>query len=263
MHGGFWLLSDDEYRIGPSIAENLVQDGVAVALLRYRLAPAYRHPAQAEDVAAGVAHLIKNAEKYGFDPKRIFLAGHSAGGHLASLVALDARYLNQQGMALNSIAGVISISGLYDLAPTWDVSQNQKSASESTFGKDPAILKSASPIHHVRAGAPRFFILSAFEDFPGFALDARRFADALRKAGNQEVDQLMLKGADHFTSVKLDDDEPPGAARHARIHGRQNGAAGAGRMDCRQTPMDCAALFDAALFGNTINWCAPIRSTSV
>jgi hypothetical protein len=66
VHGGFWLLSDDEYRIGPSIAENLVRDGVAVALLRYRLAPADLHPTQAEDVTADVAHLIKNAEKYGF-----------------------------------------------------------------------------------------------------------------------------------------------------------------------------------------------------
>ena len=57
IHGGFWLLTDDDYRIGPSLAENLVRDGVAVALVRYRLAPANRHPAQAEDVAAagGVA----------------------------------------------------------------------------------------------------------------------------------------------------------------------------------------------------------------
>ncbi|MGH7872959.1 MAG: alpha/beta hydrolase [Candidatus Binatia bacterium] len=209
VHGGFWLLSDDEYRIGPSIADNLIQDGVAVALLRYRLAPAYRHPTQAEDIAAGVAYLIKNADKFGFDGKRIFLAGHSAGGHLASLVALDASYLNHHGVMLNSLAGVISISGLYDLAPTWNVSQNQKSATASAFGKDPAVLKSASPIQYVHAGAPPFFILSAFQDFPGFALDARRFADALRKAGNQKIDQLMLKGADHFTSVKLDDENQP------------------------------------------------------
>jgi BD-FAE len=58
VHGGFWLLSDDEYQIGPSIAANLSRDGVAVALVRYRLAPTYRHPAQAEDVAAAVGYLI-------------------------------------------------------------------------------------------------------------------------------------------------------------------------------------------------------------
>ena len=134
VHGGFWLLSDDEYQIGPSIAANLSRDGVAVALVRYRLAPAYRHPAQAEDVAAAVGYLIKHASQYGFDPKRVYLAGHSAGGHLASLVALDRGYLNRQGLSPKALAGVISISGLYDLAPSWNVSDNQRQATEKTFG---------------------------------------------------------------------------------------------------------------------------------
>jgi acetyl esterase/lipase len=98
VHGGFWLLPDDEYRIGPALAESLVKDGVAVALVRYRLAPSHRHPVQAQDVASAVARLAKDADKYGFDAKRIFLSGHSAGGYLASLIALD----NLSGQAKNS-----------------------------------------------------------------------------------------------------------------------------------------------------------------
>lgn len=207
VHGGFWLLPDDDYRIGPSLAENLVKDGVAVALLRYRLAPAHRHPTQAEDVAAGAAHLIKNAEKYGYDHKRIFLAGHSAGGHLASLVALDRRYLARHGLSPSSLAGVISISGLYDLAPTWNVSTNQKTATERTFASDAAGLKQASPIHYVRAQAPNFLVITASQDISGFPLDARRFADALRSAGNKDIQQFMFKGADHFSIVNLDDEK--------------------------------------------------------
>ena len=209
VHGGFWSLPDDEYRIGPSIAEYLVQDAVAVALVRYRLAPANRHPAQADDVAAAVAHLSKNAEKYGYDRKRVFLAGHSAGGHLASLVALDRSYLTRQGGSPSALAGVISISGLYDLVPTWSISDNQRNATERTFGKDATTLKQASPVHHVRAGAPPFLILNAFNDFTGFALDARRFGNALRSAGNKNVDQFMVEGADHFTIVKLADANHP------------------------------------------------------
>src|SRR5688500_5462894 len=130
VHGGFWLLTDDGYRIGPSLAANLVKDGVAVALVRYRLAPSHRHPAQAQDVAAAVAHLTKEAEKYGFDTRRIFLSGHSAGGHLASLIALDKGYLSKQKLPAVTVAGVISFSGLYDLAPSWSVSSNQKTATE-------------------------------------------------------------------------------------------------------------------------------------
>lgn len=206
IHGGFWLLPDDDYRIGPALAENFVQDGVAVALIRYRLAPAHRHPTQAEDVAAALAQLVKDSSKYGFDGRRIYLAGHSAGGHLASLVGLDSRYLSRHGLAKNSIAGIVSISGLYDLNPTWRVSKNQSFAVENTFSKDAALLRKASPIHHVRADAPPFLIISAFQDFPGFALDARRFADALRQAGAKDVQQQMIKGADHFTVVKFDDE---------------------------------------------------------
>ncbi|HET7909363.1 MAG TPA: alpha/beta hydrolase, partial [Nitrospira sp.] len=186
VHGGFWLLPDDDYRIGPSLAENLVQDGVAVALVRYRLAPAHRHPIQVKDVAAAVARLARDADKYGFDAKRIFLAGHSAGGHLAALVALDRRYLAEQKLSAQ-VAGVISFSGLYDLLPTWSISENQKSAVAKTFGNDLAVLKRGSPIAHVRPDAPAFLIMTAFADFPGFAIDARRFADRLRAAGTGGV----------------------------------------------------------------------------
>lgn len=200
IHGGFWLLPDDDFRIGPALAENFVQDGVAVALIRYRLAPAHRHPAQAEDVAAALAQLVKDSSKYNFAARRIYLAGH-----LASLVGLDARYLSRHGLTKNSLAGIISISGLYDLMPTWNVSNNQIAATENTFGKDPAHLNQASPIQHVRADAPPFLIITAFEDFPGFALDARRFAEALRQVGAKEVQRLTPKGTDHFTVVKLDD----------------------------------------------------------
>ncbi len=209
VHGGFWLLSDDEYRIGPALAANLGRDGVAVALVRYRLAPAHRHPAQAEDVAAAIGHLIRRAGEYGFDPRRVYLAGHSAGGHLASLVALDRSYLKRQGLAAGALAGVISISGLYDLAPSWPVSDNQTQAVQKTFGGDPKILRQASPITFVRADAPPFLILNAFQDFAGFPLDARRFAAALRRAGAQSVEQWMLKGADHFSIVRLDDENHP------------------------------------------------------
>ncbi len=206
IHGGFWMLTDDEFRIGAALAERLVQDGVAVALIRYRLAPKHQHPAQAEDVAAAVARLVKDAAKYRFDARRIYLAGHSAGGHLASLVGLDSRYLRGLGIDNNSLAGVVSISGLYDLNPTWPVLKNQRFAVEYTFGNDAKLLRQASPIYHVSTDAPPFLIISAYQDFPGFSLDARRFVDRLRQAGAKDVQRLMLEGANHFTVVQFDDE---------------------------------------------------------
>jgi acetyl esterase/lipase len=80
VHGGFWMLNDDQYKIGPAVAEALVREGVAVALLRYRLAPATSHPVQAEDVAAGVALLARDAKRYGARRFRAAAGILSSGG---------------------------------------------------------------------------------------------------------------------------------------------------------------------------------------
>jgi acetyl esterase/lipase len=169
VHGGFWVLSDDDYRIGPAIAETLSREGVAVALLRYRLAPeVFSYQSQLEDVAAGVALVLREAQRYGYDNSRIFISGHSAGGHLAAMVALDASYLVKHQASPQSLAGVVSFSGLYDLSPKHSISEHQRLAIEKTFGRDPAVLKQASPVSHVRAGAPPFLILTAQSDFSGF-----------------------------------------------------------------------------------------------
>lgn len=205
VHGGFWLLSDDDFRIGPYVAQTLAQEGIAVALLRYRLGAAAPHPAQAEDVAAGVALLLREAARYGYDAKRIFLSGHSAGGQLVSLVALDGSLLRKHNASPKSLAGVVSFSGLYDLAPKWPVSDDQKVAVGKTFGSAPAVLKRASPVTHVRADAPPFLILSAQSDLPGFAIDARKFFDALARTGHQRIDRWMAPERDHFTLMKLGD----------------------------------------------------------
>lgn len=211
IHGGFWLLTDDDYRIGPHVAQVLNRAGVAVALLRYRVASTAPHPAQAEDVAAGVARLLGEAQRYGYDPARIFLAGHSAGGHLASLVALEPIYLAKHNVSAKSLAGVISFSGLYDLAPAWVVSDNQTSAVGKTFGSDANALKRAAPVSHARADAPPFLIFGAESDFPGFLIDAKRFDDAMSKAGHGRSERWIAPERDHFSLLRLE--EPDNEAR--------------------------------------------------
>lgn len=205
IHGGFWLLSDDDYRIGAYVAETLSREGAAVALLRYRLAPAVRHPAQAEDVAAGVALLLRDAERYGYDSKRVFLAGHSAGGHLAALIALDPSFLSKHGASPKELAGVISFSGLYNLAPTWIIADNQRSAIGQTFGSNHAVLKRASPVTHARSGVPPFLLIGAQKDFPGFLIDGKQFYDAMRKVGHRQIERWIAPDRDHFSLMRIAD----------------------------------------------------------
>jgi acetyl esterase/lipase len=210
VHGGFWLLPDDDFRIGPAVVDALVPEGIAVALLRYRLAPGYPHPAQAEDVAAAVAMLIKDAKRYGYDPNRIFLSGHSAGGHLAALMATDRIYLARHRASPDSLAGVISFSGLFDLVPRPGISDEQRVAVEKTFGRDPAALRKASPISYARRDVPPFLLLSAQRDFPGFANDAKKFYEALEAAGVKRVQRWIVPDRDHFTLMRLGDQDNEG-----------------------------------------------------
>ena len=203
IHGGFWTLSDDEYRIGAGFADALVTKGVAVALVRYRLAPAHAHPAQAEDVAAALAYLVRSADKYGYDGKRIFLAGHSAGAHLAALVALDRTYLAAHRLNPGALAGVLGFSGIYDLRPKAESAEQQKRAVQQAFGDHPDSLAAASPITHAQGAAPPFLILGAENDFSGFLVDAKRFADSLRAAGNKNIDRYVISDRDHFSMLNL------------------------------------------------------------
>jgi hypothetical protein len=203
VHGGFWTSPDDDYRLGPSLADAVVPHGIAVALVRYRLAPTHRHPSQAQDVAAAIAHLISQAHQYGYDSKRVFLAGHSAGAHLASLVALDPTYLAAHRLNSKTIAGVIAFSGIYDLTAQSYLTQKSPKAIEQAFGNNSATLQRASPMTHVRADAPPFLILSAAGDINGFPIAARRFAQALSATGHRRVQQSMIADRDHLTVMDL------------------------------------------------------------
>ncbi len=207
VHGGFWVLPDDDPKIGPSLADELVTRGVAIALVRYRLGPTHKHPVQAQDVAAAVAYLFHEADRYGYDAKQVYLAGHSAGGHLASLIALDERYLSHHGMAPSSLAGVIGISGLYDLTGRDDLSPQQRHVIEEIFGPDGSSIGSASPTKHVKPGAPPFLLISASSDIAGFNIDARRFGQVLNNRGGQVTSPMVISDRDHFSVVKLDGNE--------------------------------------------------------
>jgi acetyl esterase/lipase len=199
VHGGFWRESDDGYGIGRAVAQALVLHGVAVALVRYPLAQAHKFPAQAEDVARAFAYLHRVADRHGYDSRRMFLMGHSAGAHLAGLVALDGRYLHEAGAPENAVSGVIAVSGIYDLGATGPLARRAGELVVPVFGKDPRVHRDASPLTHARRGPP-FLVLSAGNDFDGFQIDARRFAARLRAAGTRDVQEIVMGGLDHFAA---------------------------------------------------------------
>ena len=116
VHGGGWKRGDKRMASGEK-GTHFVQQGYAFASLNYRLVPACTVEEQAQDVANGIAYLIRNAEKLGFDGKRVALIGHSAGAHLVALVGTDLSYLKIAEVGPKAVRGVIPLDGAaYDVA---------------------------------------------------------------------------------------------------------------------------------------------------
>jgi acetyl esterase/lipase len=167
VHGGSWRSGDrSQY---PGFGNRFAKDGVGVVIPSYRLAPQNAPPAQIEDVAAAFAWTVKHIADYGGDAKRIFIAGHSAGGHLVAELALDSRWLGKYDLNPSLIRGVAALSGIYDVT------------SIATFGNDPQSRKQYSPIEYVNKKAPPFLVTYCEHDYPGLAVQARAFDADLRK----------------------------------------------------------------------------------
>jgi acetyl esterase/lipase len=187
IHGGAWRMGDrSQYTV---LGNRFAKEGILTAVTSYRLAPRNQHPAQIEDVAAAFAWVVRNVERYGGDPRRIFVAGHSAGGHLAALLSLDQRYLQALGLSSRDIRGVVALSGVYEIR-----------GPRSVFGSDPGALEQASPLRYVRAGAPPFLIAYCERDFVTLPAQARHFHRALRDA-DVPAELLFVPGQGHISEI--------------------------------------------------------------
>jgi acetyl esterase/lipase len=204
VHGGGWVFGDRHWFADAygKLGRRLAHHGILAAVISYRLAPKFKHPAQIEDVARAVSWVLSHAAEHGGDPSRVFLMGHSAGAQMVALAATDPRWLRAQGADPRQLAGVVAISGPYDVAH----------CGRSTllcglpmvipaFGRNPAVWRDASPAEHLRdAPAPPFLVAYADADPPLLREDGRRFSKALHEAGVPAT-ELEVPWRDHFTDI--------------------------------------------------------------
>lgn len=199
--GGFWGEPDPRFALPDAALQTLLQQGLAVAVVRTRAAPQHPHPAQAEDVSSAVAWLLANAQRYGYSREQLFLTGHSSGGHLAALVALDPRYLQAVGHRPRELAGVAVLSAMFDLSDRALSSPDQRTLYARAFGEDDSARQAASPITHIDGESPPFRVLSAADDLPGLTVAARRFTEALRSAGNRDAFYHVINRNHHLSII--------------------------------------------------------------
>ena len=199
VHGGAWR-TGDRGLYGP-VGQRFARDGILTVIPSYRLAPKIPWPAQVEDVASALAWTVRHISEHGGDTNRIFIGGHSAGGHLTSLLVFNGRYLQPHGLSAGLLRGVITLSGVYNL----DIGDSMA----SVFGRERDVRRDASPLFGVRAPAPPFFVSYCEWDYPTLPAQAKRFYFALRKAGIDA--QLFFTPKDNhiyeMISLTRDDDE--------------------------------------------------------
>lgn len=158
VHGGAWAIGDKSTLFYK--ADWLTSNDFVLVSVNYRLSPdppeltntaRIMHPTHAQDVAAAIAFVHQNAAAWGGSPDRIALMGHSAGAHLISLVATDARLLHAHGMTPSEVSAVVSLdSGAYDVAFR-AAGSVLDTYFLNAFTDDPNVWADASPITHVTA----------------------------------------------------------------------------------------------------------------
>ncbi|GAP37321.1 esterase/lipase/thioesterase family protein [Piscinibacter sakaiensis] len=175
FYGGSWRSGERaDYRF---VGEALAARGVLTLVADYRLYPEVRYPDFLRDGAAVLALTLERAGAWGGDPRRVFVMGHSAGAYIASMLALDERWLGERGHRPQALAGWIGLAGPYDFLPT------TVQAIQPVF-HHPQVPAGALSVEHVGPQAPPAFLAVAPDD---------RVVDPVRNTGHL-ADRLQAAG---------------------------------------------------------------------
>lgn len=204
FHPGYWQWRDKaHFRF---IAPTFTALGLDVALVNYPLCPVVTLEALTEAVR-GAMHVVAARARQGAGaPVPLIAAGHSAGGHLAVEMGLTA--WAERGLSDGAVAGVIALSGLYDIEPLRHTSLN------INLKLDADSARAASPLLRAHAGAPPALIAVGADETPAMCVQTERMHDAWKNAGNAS-ELLLSEGADHFSL--LNQLTTPGTVLHTQV----------------------------------------------
>ncbi len=201
IHGGAWMSGDkDDYvALGENIAD---QEGLVAVIISYRLSdpshPGVMHPDHIVDVARAFAWTKEHISCYGGDPDKIFVCGHSAGGHLCALLFTNTAYLEAEGLSALDICGAAPISiAAYDLW-TYASAGTLISLYQPAFGNDTAVWRDASPKYHLHPGMPPTRIFVAQHDAPAIQMESENFLNDMNAF--QPTETVYVEGG-HISEV--------------------------------------------------------------
>ncbi|WP_447980916.1 MULTISPECIES: alpha/beta hydrolase [Pseudomonadota] len=194
IHGGWW-------RAGTSkewafIVRGLAVHGFTVILTNYTLCPKVSITEITRQSRAALAWIYHNSEHFNGDKNRIYVAGHSAGGHQVGMLALT-DWQRDYELPADLVKGGIPISGLFDLRPF------RYSWLQPKIQLDYDTIVKQSPLFHVPTDTTSFPLLLTVggDESPDFQRQSAEFADAWR-TGGASVRHLAQPGTNHFTVLQ-------------------------------------------------------------
>jgi len=176
FYGGNW--TDGSKNLYEFVAQALTSRGFVAVVPDYRLYPEVRFPAFVEDGAAAVAYARQVASRYGGDPDTLFVMGHSAGAHIAAMLATDERYLRSQGGSRTWLRGFIGLAGPYDFLPIQD------ETTRAIFGPE-SEHPNSQPVNFVDGQVPPTLLLHGENDQVVYADNSRGLAQRIAEEGGQ------------------------------------------------------------------------------
>lgn len=195
FHGGSLQRLGKDDAATRSLAARLAREGVAVAVVNYRLSPRARYPSYIEDAAAAVAWTTKNISGYGGNPGSVFIGGHSAGGYLSLMLALDSKYLKDQGVERLAIAGIVSLGG--QTFTHYAIREERGMAKAETT----PVIDEAAPCFHARRDAPPILLVWSDADSSDRIVENMYLEAILRRVGNDRIATMEARDRNHWTLI--------------------------------------------------------------
>ena len=185
FHGGG--IEGGEKHIDPQLKNS----GLVVVAANYRLLPKAPIDDILDDAAAAVAWTYNNIAKYGGNKRKIFVAGHSAGGYLLTMIGLDKRWLAKYGVDADSLAALVPFSG--QCVTHYNIRKQQG------IGPLQATIDQYAPLTYVRADAPPIVIISGDRELELFGRyeEQAYFWRMLKLVGHKDVTLYEMQGYDH------------------------------------------------------------------
>ncbi len=206
IHGGAWMVGSKELQAKP-LMNHLASKGWICVAINYRLSPSISFPTQLEDCKRALCWIRTEGHKYGMNPDFVAVTGGSAGGHLASLMALTENRKDLQRDFPNvdtSVQAAVCYYGLYDLLCRHNPNHQRlmirfikNRVIFSHPDDNPELWELASPISQVHPDIPPMMVIQGTIDSLTTIGGAEAFFDKVRQTSKQPAVFLKLPGAEH------------------------------------------------------------------